>query len=193
MGAIEGRLYLSFEYVDMDLKKFMDICDGKMCPKRVKVKLISVLFVSLLLCVNVFNLFIQSYACQLLRGINYCHQRGIMHRYAIPSSRVILFPYISSMVLYSDLKPQNILVSRTSSTLKIADFGLARQLIPPIKTLTHEVVTLWYRSPEILLGQSAYSLPIDIWSVGAIIAEMSNKKILFRGLSEISQLFKIFK
>lgn len=148
VSAIQGRLYLSFEYIDMDLKKFFQMCDGPLCPKRVK-----------------------SYACQLLRGINYCHQRGIMHR---------------------DLKPQNILVSRTSGVLKIADFGLARMFVPPVRTLTHEVVTLWYRAPEILLGTNQYALPIDMWSVGTIIAEMATKRPLFQGQSEISQLFKIF-
>lgn len=94
--------------------------------------------------------------------------------------------------LCRDLKPRNILVSRTSGVLKIADFGLARVVVPPICTLTREVVTLWYRAPEILLGSNQYTLPIDIWSVGTIIAEMVTKRPMFQGHSEISQLFKIF-
>jgi serine/threonine protein kinase len=73
---------------------------------------------------------IQSYALQLLQGIEFCHVHGIMHR---------------------DLKPQNILVAR-DGLLKIADFGLARAFVPPIRPFTHEIVTLWYRAPEILLG-----------------------------------------
>jgi len=72
-----------------------------------------------------------------------------------------------------------------SGSLKLADFGLARAFGVPIKTLTHEVETLWYRAPEILLGQKAYSLPVDIWSVGCIFAEMVEKKPLFMGDSEI--------
>jgi cyclin-dependent kinase 2 len=77
--------------------------------------------------------------------------------------------------------------------LKLADFGLARAFALPIHTLTHEVVTLWYRAPEILLGQKEYSLPVDIWSVGCIFAEMITKKPLFCGDSEIDEIFKIFQ
>lgn len=88
---------------------------------------------------------------------------------------------------YSDLKPQNLLVS-SDGTLKIADFGLARSFVPPVRPFTHEVVTLWYRAPEILLGVKSYALPIDIWSVGTIICEMVTKKPLIPGDSEIDQL-----
>ncbi len=76
--------------------------------------------------------------------------------------------------------------------MKLADFGLARAFSVPIRTLTHEVETLWYRAPEILLGQKEYSLPVDLWSVGCIFAEMVEKKPLFMGDSEIDQIFKIF-
>ena len=74
----------------------------------------------------------------------------------------------------------------------MADFGLARAFGVPIKTLTHEVETLWYRAPEILLGQKEYALPVDIWAVGCIFAEMVEKKPLYMGDSEIDQIFKIF-
>jgi serine/threonine protein kinase len=56
-----------------------------------------------------------------------------------------------------------------------------------------QVVTLWYRSPEILLGSRQYSTPVDVWSVGCIFAEMVNQKPLFPGDSEIDELFKIFR
>lgn len=56
-----------------------------------------------------------------------------------------------------------------------------------------QVVTLWYRAPEILLGQKVYSPPVDIWSVGAIFIEMVNRKAIWRGDSEIDQLFKVFR
>lgn len=56
--------------------------------------------------------------------------------------------------------------------LKIADFGLARAFSVPIRTLTHEIETLWYRAPEVLLGQKEYSLGVDIWAIGCIFAEL---------------------
>lgn len=77
--------------------------------------------------------------------------------------------------------------------MKIADFGLARTFTIPIRPYTHEVVTLWYRAPEILLGSIEYSTSIDIWSIGCIFAEMVTKIPLFAGDSEIDQLFRIFR
>lgn len=75
----------------------------------------------------------------------------------------------------------------------MADFGLARAFVPPIRPFTHEVVTLWYRPPEILLGSKTYALPMDMWAVGAIIAEMVTKRPLFPGDSEIDEIFRIFR
>lgn len=114
---------------------------------------------------------VQSYMYQLLSGINYCHSRRIIHR---------------------DLKPQNLLID-TRGRLKIADFGLARCFGVPLRAYTHEVVTLWYRAPEVLLGSISYSIGLDIWSIGCIFAEMAMHKPLFVGDSEIDQLFAIFR
>ena len=114
---------------------------------------------------------VQSYTYQMLAGLSYCHSLGVMHR---------------------DLKPQNILVTR-SGGLKIADFGLARCFTPYVKPLTMEVITRWYRAPEILLGSNVYTCAVDLWSIGCIIAEMANKKALFTGQSEIDQLHYIFE
>lgn len=101
---------------------------------------------------------------QLLQGLVHCHERRIMHR---------------------DLKPSNLLVDEEGKNLKIADFGLARTFGLPLKSYTHEVVTLWYRAPEVLLGQKIYSTGIDLWSVGTIFYELAHKRPLFYGDSEI--------
>lgn len=94
-----------------------------------------------------------------------------------------------------------------SGVLKLADFGLARAFGVPLRSYTHEVVTLWYRAPEVLLGSKLYSTGVDMWSVGCIFAEMIKKSALFPGIfqlncrrnftflgdSEIDQLFRIFR
>ncbi|EPY32094.1 cyclin-dependent kinase [Strigomonas culicis] len=108
---------------------------------------------------------------QLLDGLYFCHRHRIVHR---------------------DLKPANILLTY-DKVLKLADFGLARAFQVPMHTYTHEVVTLWYRAPEILLGEKHYTPAVDMWSVGCIFAELARGKVLFRGDSEIGQLFEIFQ
>ncbi|MCP9266462.1 Cyclin-dependent kinase 1 [Dirofilaria immitis] len=89
-------------------------------------------------------------------------------------------------------KPENILVN-AKDTIKLADFGLARVIGIPVRAYTQEIVTLWYRAPEILLGTKLYSMEIDIWSIGCIYAEMASKITLFMGDSEIAQIFAIFR
>lgn len=147
----EGRLYLVFEYLDQDLKRHMDLTVGPLKPNLVK-----------------------SYMYQLLKGMCFCHSRGVLHR---------------------DLKPQNLLIDQ-SGNLKLADFGLARAVSVPVRLYTHEIVTLWYRAPEVLLGSSTfgkYSSPVDMWSIGCIFAEMVTKEPLFPGDSEIDELYRIFR
>ena len=77
--------------------------------------------------------------------------------------------------------------------MKIADFGLARAFSIPIRPYTKEVVTLWYRAPELLLGANEYSTPVDMWSAGAIFAEIVTKRALFDGDSEQDEIRKIFR
>ena len=95
--------------------------------------------------------------------------------------------------MHRDLKPSNLLIDEDEKRVKIADFGLARSFGLPLKTYTHEVVTLWYRAPEVLLGSKVYSTGVDIWSLGCIFFELAHRKPLFYGESEIGQIFKIFK
>jgi len=114
---------------------------------------------------------VKDFTRQLLVGLEFCHAHRIIHR---------------------DLKPQNLLVEG-GSQLKIADFGLARAVMLPVPQYTHEVVTLWYRPLEILLGSKLYSLPVDMWAVGCIFAEMATGPPLFPGDSEIDTAFKIFQ
>jgi len=75
----------------------------------------------------------------------------------------------------------------------LADFGLARAFGIPVRSYTHEVVTLWYRAPDVLMGSRKYSTPLDIWSIGCIFAEMSTGRSLLPGSSEEDQLQKIFQ
>ena len=96
-------------------------------------------------------------------------------------------------MLHRDLKPQNLLITTDEKLLKIADFGLARSYGIPIKNFAHEVVTLWYRAPDILMGSNNYSTQVDMWSVGCILAEMVNMKPLFLGQHNEDQLIEIFK
>jgi cyclin-dependent kinase 2 len=114
---------------------------------------------------------VRSYLRQLLDGISYCHQHRVLHR---------------------DLKPQNLLIN-SKGHIKLADFGLARAFGVPVRTYTHEVITLWYRAPEILLGSKFYTATVDTWSLGCIFAEMVSRRPLFPGDSEIDQLFRIFR
>ncbi|KAI5126263.1 negative regulator of the PHO system [Nematocida parisii] len=106
---------------------------------------------------------------QLIEGVAYLHSQQIVHR---------------------DLKPQNILVDK-NECMKIADFGLARSLEIKMPSYSSEVVTLWYRSPELLKGVKVYGYSIDIWSVGCIISEILTGNALFSGTDKQDQLVKI--
>jgi cyclin-dependent kinase 2 len=119
---------------------------------------------------NITETQIRSFVRQLLEAVDHCHSRRIIHR---------------------DIKPQNLLIDRDKNILKLADFGLARVFTIPIRTLTHEIETLWYRAPEILLGAKQYSLGVDMWAIGCVLAEFYLKKPLFMGDSEIDQIFKV--
>lgn len=146
----ENRLYLIFEFLSMDLKKYMDTLPAEklMDPDLVK-----------------------SYMYQITAAMLFCHKRRVLHR---------------------DLKPQNLLINK-DGIIKVADFGLGRSFNIPVRNYTHEIVTLWYRAPEVLLGSPRYACPVDIWSIGCIFSEMATRKPLFQGDSEIDQLFRMFR
>ncbi|XP_024408162.2 serine/threonine-protein kinase MAK isoform X4 [Desmodus rotundus] len=105
---------------------------------------------------------------QILQGLAFIHKHGFFHR---------------------DMKPENLLCMGPE-LVKIADFGLARELRsqPPY---TDYVSTRWYRAPEVLLRSSVYSSPIDMWAVGSIMAELYTLRPLFPGTSEVDEIFKI--
>ncbi|KFQ38153.1 Cyclin-dependent kinase 3 [Mesitornis unicolor] len=145
----QKKLCLVFEYLNQDLKKYIDSFGTGLLPPSL----------------------VKNYLFQLLQSVNFCHLHRVIHR---------------------DLKPQNLLINEAGA-IKLADFGLARAFGIPLRAYTHEVVTLWYRAPEILLGCKHYSTAVDIWSIGCIFAEMVTKKALFPGDSEIDQLFRIFR
>lgn len=97
----------------------------------------------------------------------------------------------SHWILHRDLKTSNLLMNNRGE-IKIADFGMARYYGDPLPTqLTQLVVTLWYRSPELLLGAEKYGAEIDMWSIGCIFGELLKKEPLFQGKNEVDQLSKV--
>lgn len=162
----ETKLVLIFEFCEQDLKKYMDQHGdrGALDPKVVR-----------------------SFMYQLLKGTAFCHENQVLHR---------------------DLKPQNLLINRKGE-LKLGDFGLARAFGVPVNTFSNEVrihyhptcrynsrtqvVTLWYRAPDVLLGSRTYSTSIDVWSCGCIFAEMISGVPLFRGRDNQDQLLHIMR
>jgi len=115
---------------------------------------------------------VKSFMYQLLRGLSFCHEKHILHR---------------------DLKPQNLLINKNGE-LKLADFGLARAFGIPVRCFSAEVVTLWYRPPDVLMGAKLYTTSIDIWSAGCIFAEIANAgRPLFPGSDVDDQLKRIYR
>ncbi|KAL2456584.1 Protein kinase superfamily protein [Abeliophyllum distichum] len=148
-SRISGSLYLVFEYMEHDLAGLLASPKVKFTEPQIK-----------------------CYMQQMLRGLEHCHNHGILHR---------------------DIKGSNLLVDN-NGILKIGDFGLANFFEPDQKQpLTSRVVTLWYRAPELLLGATEYGVAIDMWSAGCILAELFAGKPIMPGRTEVEQMHKIFK
>ncbi|KAI8388913.1 kinase-like domain-containing protein [Radiomyces spectabilis] len=145
----KGSVYMVLEYMDHDLSGILSHPNFKFEPEHAK-----------------------SLVKQMLEGLDYLHQMGILHR---------------------DIKGSNLLINNKGE-LKIADFGLARVFQKrQSHDYTNRVITLWYRPPELLLGATAYGPAVDIWSVGCIMLEFFTGKPIFNGTDEISQLERIYK
>ncbi|CAG05488.1 unnamed protein product, partial [Tetraodon nigroviridis] len=110
---------------------------------------------------------IRSFMRQLLEGLDYCHKKNFLHR---------------------DIKCSNILLNNRGQ-IKLADFGLARLYnSEESRPYTNKVITLWYRPPELLLGEERYTPAIDVWSCGCILGELFTKRPIFQANQELAQL-----
>lgn len=117
----------------------------------------------------------------MIKSVAFCHRRNVVHR---------------------DIKPENILVNvKKNYELKLCDFGFSRMIPNGYKgepeyeggKMTEYVATRWYRSPELLLGYTSYGPDVDLWAIGCMMAEMSDKEPLFPGDSEMDMLTLIQK
>ncbi|XP_078138907.1 cyclin-dependent kinase-like 3 [Centroberyx gerrardi] len=114
---------------------------------------------------------IRKHTFQILRAVDYLHTNNIVHR---------------------DIKPDNILVT-SSGVIKLCDFGFARTLPETKVPLSSHVVTLWYKAPELLVGDRMYSKPVDVWAIGCTILIMARCGVFLYGDTEIDQLHQIVR
>mmetsp|Transcript_28633 Transcript_28633/g.77131 ORF Transcript_28633/g.77131 Transcript_28633/m.77131 type:complete len:431 (+) Transcript_28633:38-1330(+) len=145
----KSSIYMVFEFMDHDLTGLMKSHHARFTIKQIK-----------------------CYMQQLLEGMNYCHQEGVLHR---------------------DIKSANLLVN-SRGELKIGDFGLARKFDrTKDQALTNRCITLWYRPPELLLGATRYGPEVDVWSIGCVFGEILLRGPLLNGRDEADQFDRICK
>ena len=114
---------------------------------------------------------VKAWMGMLCRGVFFCHENFVLHR---------------------DIKPNNLLIA-ADGVVKLADFGLARSFADPYHNMTHQVITLWYRPPELLYGARHYSGAVDVWSIGTVFAELLIRTPFVAGMTEINQIELISK
>ncbi|XP_074854612.1 cyclin-dependent kinase-like 1 isoform X2 [Carettochelys insculpta] len=112
---------------------------------------------------------VKSITWQTLQAVNFCHKHNCIHR---------------------DVKPENILITK-HAVIKLCDFGFARILTGPSDYYTDYVATRWYRSPELLVGDTQYGPPVDVWAIGCVFAELLSGVPLWPGKSDVDQLYLI--
>jgi serine/threonine protein kinase len=185
-----GELHLVFDFMSCDLRQFLDELPRYLSNvplsqngvPRGRTQRRHYLPLELL----------KKMSYHLIEGIRYCHSRRVLHRDLKPQNILINIEDKNRSRLRSDSNLNRFALD-DKNMLKIADFGLGKEHGLPIVKLTHEVVTLWYRCPEILMGIEKYSGACDVWSIACIIAEMATGRPFMAGDCEIDQLFKIFQ
>jgi cyclin-dependent kinase 7 len=112
---------------------------------------------------------VKAWMGMLARGVWFCHENFVLHR---------------------DIKPNNLLIA-SDGEVKLADFGLARSFADPYLNMTHQVITRWYRPPELLYGARQYSGAVDVWSMGMVFAELLLRVPFVPGSTDVEQITKI--
>ncbi|XP_067084319.1 cyclin-dependent kinase 7 isoform X4 [Osmerus mordax] len=127
---------------------------------------------------------------KLLQELSHSNIIGLLDAFGHKSNISLVFDYMETDL--EDLKPNNLLLDE-NGVLKLADFGLAKAFGSPNRVYTHQVVTRWYRSPELLFGARMYGVGVDMWAVGCILAELLLRLPFLAGDSDLDQLTKIFE
>uniref|UniRef100_A0A4W3JPN1 Cyclin-dependent kinase 7 n=1 Tax=Callorhinchus milii TaxID=7868 RepID=A0A4W3JPN1_CALMI len=127
---------------------------------------------------------------KLLQELSHPNIIGLLDAFGHKSNISLVFDFMETDL--EDLKPNNLLIDE-NGILKLADFGLAKSFGSPNRVYTHQVVTRWYRSPELLFGARMYGVGVDMWAVGCILAELLLRTPFLPGDSDLDQLTKIFE